>query len=1001
MKINIFIPNFKQAFYYTLLLICCFLSSTQNSLAVQDYARIEMTDANGDCKTKKLNFAPAFDNYDITWETDNPICIAYRLGAGLTLFTARNAAANLCNDQISLERMWREKFLGISVSPWAIKEIAKDTTGCAGYATSCALGNSPSCPTAVGCCAALAGLVSSYGIAMGQLALIYAAAVNSQENARICGNKWKTSELVDAAGIVPNYVSGTIKSYDSNWNEVPNKVYSYGARLNSIQKAREDGYKNIANKIFGSSDMANKNYREYYHGGVEYEDNGAGACKNPASWDSEMRMKILGYDSEYQRYYMRGSNEESNYACKTKFLLANGTTEQKDDANLAFECCSQRSQETICIEEKPLAGFEYLGNGHVFCKMGTRCTIGAGYSTIFYTARPKKDSSNYICATTYTACPYNHYLGGGTEEFQYDAKYPSVQTNRCSYLKHCSIIPSKPIIVTESLDGSWLSSACFDLKGDSQNQYSFQSGLTPLNKTRHFSAPIVQCFKETIENMFVNKAGHSKCSDPSDKPDKDGNCASGFKYKEGEHSGRDSMFQNLQETLQSSIKLVMTIAITIMGISLLLKGEAWDKKTIMMFVVKLGLVSFFALGTAWQNYFFEGVSSASTEIAGIFMRIDTASIGDQVVCLPDPNNSNSTDSSSDGNCVAGYDSPNQDGCQFPKYNHSDDNESTRYNRFTASYPLGKGYLKIWDTLDCKIAKALGYAPEVSVPNLALMIFAGLITSGLGMIFFVATFIFAFYLIALTIRAIHIFLISSMAIVIMIYISPITITASLFKKTESIFVNWRTHLISLILQPVILFAYLGILITIFDQVIVGSATFSGSGIDSPKEIVCSSVNAANDSIYCIFGFDKMLKNVTALEPLGITLASLISMNKEKLATIMKAAFLLFILTSFLDKIPELATKILGGSSINSKSIGTAKMAASAYSGASAVQKRGSGMMSKNVLPKAASYAKGVGAGIKRSVGLAGKKDNVSIKDLKESHKKNDPYYRPKSPSKPKS
>ena len=205
-------------------------------------------------------------------------------------------------------------------------------------------------------------------------------------------------------------------------------------------------------------------------------------------------------------------------------------------------------------------------------------------------------------------------------------------------------------------------------------------------------------------------------------------------------------------------------------------------ETIMMFIVKLGLVAYFALGTAWQDYFFQGISSISMDLSQIFMRLEP-----------------------------GQTEADRDGCQFPKYNYAfvEGSNGSKYDN--QSYPPGKEYLKIWDMLDCKIARALGFGPEASVPNLVIMILAGFLSSGFGLIFLVATFIFAFYLIALTVRALHIFLISSMAITIMVYVSPITITACLFKKTESIFTSWKTNLISFVLQPVILFAYLGILI----------------------------------------------------------------------------------------------------------------------------------------------------------------------------------------------
>ncbi|MFT7099324.1 MAG: type IV secretory pathway VirB6-like protein [Rickettsiales bacterium] len=280
-----------------------------------------------------------------------------------------------------------------------------------------------------------------------------------------------------------------------------------------------------------------------------------------------------------------------------------------------------------------------------------------------------------------------------------------------------------------------------------------------------------------------------------------------------------------------------------------------------------------------------------------------------------------------------------DGCQFPKYNYADKNPDTTYDN--PSYPPGKEYLKIWDMLDCKIARALGFGPEVSVPNLVIMILAGILTGGLGIIFFIATFVFAFYLIALTVRALHIFIMSSIAISILIYISPLTISACLFEKTKDIFNGWKENLISFVFQPIILFVYLGLVIVIFEKVVIGDAQFIGSGRDSPKSISCSVGNAANNSIYCIFGFNLM-RNIEGdgLDFLGIYLGSLFGMTEEKMFTIIKAAFLMYILTKFLDQIPDFAQRLLGGMALSSSSVGAGRALYKSYGASRAVQSRGS-------------------------------------------------------------
>ena len=919
MKIKFFPHNFKKVLISLILIASSFFFVVQNAVAAPDYVRKTWVDDGGSCQTEKLDFGPMMSN-DQEWEIDNPTCVAYVAVSGAAILAAVTASSYLCQNPQAAAIQAASIAAGVVLSPKMIQDRIIETATCVQFTAQCAASvgvNAPACGFATSCCAGTAITLVTTGAVIGALAIIWQAAVDSQKDAHICGEAWNTwkeraaaQENVNDGSGIPNYQEGSLPN---------NKMYIRGKGDLSYQKKLEDKYQGGTMKLA----ITDKEYREFIYGGMETEDNGDGACQNPASWSDENKDKILGFHTSNQRYYMRGAAMASNYACG-RFLLRKGTPQEKQDAKEAYECCKKRSQETLCIEESnavanaaisitntattPFSGSSISDiKNHKFCKLGDRCKV----QNVWYNIHTAKTVPNYICATTYSVCPYNHNMGGGTEIADYDKKYKTL-LNHCQYLKHCSKKPDVPYIRTSDLEGALISGACFDLKGNSQNEYEYDGPLTPVNKTKNFSAPIAQCFKETLENLLINKAGHTKCKSPDEEPDQNGNCSNGYNYKAGEIVvGQKSFFQTIQEHLQTAIKLVMTIAITVAGIAVLLSGTPWDKKTIIMFIIKLGLVSYFALGTAWQDYFFRGVSGASTDLAQIFMRLDQDKTADD-----------------------------QDGCQFPRFNHAFVDGVTPGSKYDSpSYPLGKEYLQIWDMLDCKIARALGFGPEVSVPNLIVMILAGLISNGLGLVFFIATFIFAFYLIALTVRALHIFLISSMAITIMIYVSPITITACLFKKTESIFKSWRTNLVGFVLQPVILFAYLGILITIFDKTMIGDAKFTGDGKANPKHIDCSVGDAGNNSIYCIFQFNNVQTN-NALSPLGITLPVLFGMNQAKLATIIKAAFLMFIFTAFLDKITALAAQLVGGVELASNSSGTINIAQKALGVAQAVQSRGS-------------------------------------------------------------
>ncbi|MFT6332552.1 MAG: type IV secretory pathway VirB6-like protein [Lentimonas sp.] len=936
MKINSLLSTIVKLTTLCLLVASFLLFSTKTSFALIDGVRESTIDSNGRCQTEELKFDPVGYDSDIDWDIWNPTCISYFALYGAQMFASESLRNSLCVGPLTAKKgvdIVREKATGRFVTAKTVIRQAADVAKCTLNTTAClsSFGTvTTACGSAASCCPAVLAHSIAFGIGMAELAAIYGAALESQRNAYVCGEKWEgwrleadgANAVQEKLGLPGSYLGGALVSRNSD-KIYPEKIYSYGGGSNSykdsLKKRSLDGIMN--------REISEKEYREFIYNGMEFEDNGPEACKNPESWRNikpegstkTIAQKILGHNDSNQKYYMRGANQTSNYACRRFLLNASAAIRGLDDSDIAkirqdaknaYDCCNNRSQNTMCIEEiEPVLGAKQ----HRFCKEGEKCTV----RYVSYEIYPSKYTTNYLCAKTYSVCPYNHALGGGTEIQDYSKEH-GIILNHCQHRKHCVKKPSTPYVRISGMGGSWFSSSCLDLKGDSQNEYEYDGFLTPIHKTKHFSAPIAQCFKETMENLLLNKAGNTKCLDPSELPNKDGDCDSGYFYKKGEFiEGQKSPFQKIQDGLRSGIKIVLTLAITIFGLSLLMTGKVWERKEIMMFLIKLGLVSYFALGTAWQDFFVDGVYSTSAQLTTIFSQTDDAYL----------NNFSKLD-----------------GCQFPRFNYETGSVSN------PAYPPGQDYLKVWDALDCKIALSLGFGPNVSVPNLVIMIFAGLLTSGFGILFFLSAFVFAFYLISLTIRALHIFVMASIAVALLIYISPIAITTVLFKKTESIFKKWKTHLLLYAIQPAILFAYLAVLIAFFEGTMIGDVTFEGNGYEGPKTIKCidSEGNSIDNSIYCIFNIaDLRHSEDNALDTIGIYIPALFEMNEAKMFTIMKAAFLMFIFAQFLNKIGEFIQYIMGGSvALDSQSKGVAGVAGVAAGVTKGAIKRGTGALRKH-------------------------------------------------------
>jgi type IV secretory pathway VirB6-like protein len=918
-----------------------------------------------------------------------------------------------------------------SVWPSPIQDV-KDYISCAAVALK---GDSK-------CVQGFAYATASAAILFGHLDLIYKAAKDNLEHTRICGDGWyepnPDTKDFSKEGIIANknaYVSEQIEDLGN-----PN--------ISADEK-------NAANNKLSMND---KIYREYLYRGVEVEDRVpvkiANANKaveeffkgNTQAQDDYCKDVLRSKDSNgyypRQRYYMKGS-APGNFNCSLYNSnsyrydpLTNGepfTSDRIKEMQEAYDCCVNRSENFICLENH--------GNT-VFCEKDKNCPLlSNGILPVSFTTK-SLDNGRLICAESYSFCPYNFSVQGGTticDEYKdgittddsfisfysnidsvretakinntcdkisevrradcsFDPKKQGKCKNYCQYLRHCVVTNKSKANYNSSLSSPYFSRACYDFKGDSLNTIEFGmpepdeinysvntdiqinkddsfassiakevynqtlsptftttsgdntslGGLVPVPKS-NFTAPIAQCIKETFENIFYNRYGQSFCKLPSEKPDRYGSCLSGyvengdFIAKQGAKVGEISFFDRLQSSLKIIIKLVLTLSIMFYGIKILLGVGSIKKQELLLYIIKISLIAFFALGNAWQDFFFDGVYRVSDVASQVVFKMDV-----------DPNKNK------------------QDGCQFGTVNISGRSEVVN----NKSYPAGKEYLAVWDTIDCKIARYMGIGPATNVANIFKIIIAGFFTSfnpilaafnKFTIFFSVGLLIFAILLIMIAIRALHIFITSAMIIIMLVYISPIFITLSLFKKTEELYKKWLKQLIGISLQPIILFAYLAIMIKILDVAVIGNATFYGenssyktinclpycfldykSGTKAGQTIMTYDINLCNNdksteyisrdytnpinnSIACLvdgnISGSSAFKSWPGLAWLGVGVQFLDNIVKGDggliILNILRSMLMLYILFTFMDSIPQIASSLMGGSAVKADSIGGAK------------------------------------------------------------------------------
>ena len=902
-----------------------------------------------DGNPEKMEFDPFDGGDDIEFVLSNPVCIGIIATVYATVKITIALMNRTCGTGSSIPRVTPSPLQdGFDILRAGVKAGTSQDAACA---------------------ATVASSTSAMAVVMAELGGIYLTAESVFKNARVCGSDWK---------------SANPQEYDFSGSGLEGKrAATINERLQSSDSPENDPLLNFGDDT----------YDEWYFGGVKVKDNpgdGSETCL-------DVTAGSIG-NHPAQTYYMKGL-AAGNFDCD-KYkpipglkdpLAADGvmTDSRKRDFEKAYACCKSRSQQYICLEyvddnvdatEDALdEGAGYAGGdaniyqndeSRIFCKAGKFCTInGVIFSTKFI------DNNRMICAETYSLCPYNITINGGSEYCDYyrDGKWDSDAgrwnmitsedidegncsnkseirnddctfnsksgrcRNYCQYMTHCTTSSSADYTYNSNLGSPYFSNACLNFVGDSQNSISY-NGLI-IGSQRHFTAPIAQCIKETMENLFYNRAGHSKCNG-DEYPAADGTCVGGyvmdgeFEYKQGNTVDAESFFAKIQNNVKDFIRMVIVLSIAFYGFNILiLKTDIRNKKELMSYVLRIAIILYFATGTAWQDFLFKGVYETSSDLGRLVFKID---VGD--------------------------DELKRDGCQFGKQTLPD---GTTYDS-GRNYPEGKEYLAIWDTLDCKIMRYLGFGPQESAANIASLILASMM-GPVGIYFALSVLFLGLMFLAAAIRALHIFLSSCVAIILMVFISPIIIPTMLFEKTKGIFNNWLKELISFCLQPMLLFAYIAFMTVVIDRSLIGSATFVGSG--PHKGISCEEycknsdgtvepntadgdlpacdetgqkiINPLDDSVACLINFNSFGK-FPGLEIFGISipvLTNLLEENvKQRILTIMKGAIMLYLLYKFMDEIPGINSRLIGGTGLPSSRNNALDMLKKITGGAEEIRKR---------------------------------------------------------------
>ena len=225
-----------------------------------------------------------------------------------------------------------------------------------------------------------------------------------------------------------------------------------------------------------------------------------------------------------------------------------------------------------------------------------------------------------------------------------------------------------------------------------------------------------------------------------------------------------------QDKLKKAVMAVLILALILFAIKAAL-GGLQSPAELYILIIKFGLVVYFTQGNA-MSYYYDQIVKLSIGLSDIVLQAG----GKETIC----------------------------------------------NYTESQYDDKHKYLAPWDKLDCRMLFYLGQQLNGGSATIVLgvfltggLFFASMLFNMKLMLCLVA--IFAVLMILfIVIWLVYIFLLSLIAITILVLISPLMIPMVLFQATKGFFDGWIRQLMVYTLYPVILFAFLALLFTVFDN-----------------------------------------------------------------------------------------------------------------------------------------------------------------------------------------
>jgi type IV secretion system protein VirB6 len=410
----------------------------------------------------------------------------------------------------------------------------------------------------------------------------------------------------------------------------------------------------------------------------------------------------------------------------------------------------------------------------------------------------------------------------------------------------------------------YASEACYNQAGS--------KSLAPVPIT----SMIVQCIKESLDNLVA------------------GLDSSGNLLKDEHGNKKGSFLSVAQKKLKNTVTAVLVLALILFSIKAM-SGGVRSPQEMYMLIIKFALVIYFTTGDTMSHYYGE-LTKLSNGLSEIVLKASSESKG---IC---------------------------------NYEAGDD-----YIYMRNGKQISYSYLAPWDRLDCRILFYLG-APldgiggkigTGSVGILAVLLGAapallaagsiiGIIFAGGQILIAIVAIFMAVMMMMVILWICYVFILSLIALSVIIILSPLFIPMVLFQHTKGYFDGWIRELITYSLYPVMLFAFLSFMFIACDKIYFKNLNFepdkeyekkikdSGSSKKQWFKLKDGECDKHETTLACMIQNYSFKKSSI----LGLFSFTYMEFGSSPIGELLKLALILLLFYHFLHILPGMAAELSG-------------------------------------------------------------------------------------------